>query len=506
MRRNPLFIIITTAIFLAAFQAPSLALLPMHPDDVTKYQAEGKYDAMMQQWFDYIEKNPMRNYDPDEMLLIPEKIEMIKENLISDSPLLKTDVDFDSNNVIDERDFLELGYPVERRAQGYWDAPSIGEQKSIVILVDFNDRQGNPAKGTQYFTDLLFSEDKLPTPSMRDFYHELSLNQLDCVGTVADSGVNGGWFRIDASASDYFGFDRAPDVVNLAIDLADPYIDFSEFDNNGYGRVESIMVVVAGNADWDQFWPHKWNLWTQRKVDDVWVYPYFLSTEDSNMGIFAHEHGHAMGLPDLYDYDGSSYGVGYWCLMSYGCWGEGSSVWPVRMSAWCRYKLGWINPMNVTTDMRNVPIITIPDINYTYRLWTNGEMGLEYFLIENRRKSGYDAHIPGEGVLIWHCYDNGNQQNDDFRFVDLEEADGMDDIDHKNNMGDATDPFYFESGNYRFTDYTYPNAYTNPGDPTGIKVCSISTQGEIMYATFLNNPIGVEDVSGLTPEPVEPRR
>ena len=506
MRKEILYKIITlTALFLIAFQNSSFAFTPVHPDDVDKLKASGELDAMMNSWFDFIENNPAINYSPDELMLIPEKIEQIEEILISYSPAFKSDIDLDANGVIDERDFLELGYPVSRNAQANWTAPSIGVQKSIVILVDFYDRPGDPLKGTDYFYDLLFSENKLPDPSMRDYFHETSHELLDAVGTVADSGVNGGWFRVSGHSSNYYGFGNAPYLVNEAVTLANPSIDFSEFDNGNNGEVESLMVVVAGERNGSTFWPHKWSLYQMRRVDNVWIYPYFLSTEDSHMGTFAHEHGHAMGLPDLYDYDYDTYGVGRWCLMGYGGYGGGGDV-PIHLSAWCKYQLGWVDVVNVTDDLIRAELIGTPAMDSVYRLWSNGAGGSEYFLIENRRQLGYDAYAPGEGVLIWHIDHNGSQRNQNHRLVDLEEADGLDDIDTLENQGDAGDPYYLESGINRFTDFTYPNAHKYNGSDSGIKVANVSEQGQIMYAALSNNPFGIEEVLPVDskPESAEP--
>ncbi|MFH1516050.1 MAG: M6 family metalloprotease domain-containing protein [bacterium] len=504
MRKKSISIILAlAAFFLFVIQTSSSAFTPVRPDDVPKLKETGELDSMMKQWFDYIEKNPTKNYSPEDLIQIPQKIEQIQEMLISDSPVFKSDIDLDANGVIDERDFLELGYPAERQAQAYWEAPSIGEQKTIVILVDFDDRPGDPQHGSGYFYDLIFSENKLPNPSMRDYYLENSHDLLDVVGTVADSGVNGGWFRIHEPSSNYYGFDNAPYLVNKAIDLADPLIDFSQFDNGNNGEVESLMVVVSGERSGSTFWPHKWNLYEARQVDDVWVYPYFLSTEDSKMGIFAHEHGHAMGLPDLYDYDYDTWGVGDWCIMGFGCYGGGGAV-PVHMSAWCKYQLGWVDVVNVTDDLTRAELVGTPVMDSVYRLWSNGQSGAQYFLIENRRKLGYDAYLPGEGVLIWHIDHYGDQRNQNHRLVDLEEADGLDDIDTMENKGDTGDPYYLESGINRFTDFTYPNAHKYNGSTSGIKITSVSEQGEIMYAALSNNPFGIEEVEPIEPGSAEP--
>lgn len=504
MRKEIMYIIVAlTAFFLFVLQTSSYAFTPVHPDDVQRLKETGELDSMMDQWFDYIEKNPTKNYSPEELMLIPGKIEQIEEILISDSPVFKREIDLDANGVIDERDFLELGYPADRHAQANWIAPSIGEQKSIVILVDFEDRHGDPEHGSNYFYDLLFSEDKLSDPSMRDFYLENSHDLLDVVGTVADSGENGGWFRINEPASNYYGFGYAPYLVEKAIDLADPFIDFSEFDNGDNGEVESLMVIVAGERDSGTFWPHKWNLYEMRQVDGVWIYPYFLSTEDSKMGIFAHEHGHAMGLPDLYDYGYDTWGVGEWCLMGWGVYCGGGAV-PAHMSAWCKYMLGWVDVVDVTDDLTMAELVGTPVMDSVYRVWSNGEIGTEYFLIENRRKQGYDAYLPGEGVLIWHIDHYGDQTDQNHRLVDLEEADGLNDLDTMENKGDAGDPYYFESGNYRFTDFTYPNANKYDGSPSGVKITSISEQDEIMFAALSNNPFGIEEVEPIEPGSAEP--
>ena len=65
-----------------------------------------------------------------------------------------------------------------------------------------------------------------------------------------------------------------------------------------------------------------------------------------DIGVFCHEFGHVLGLPDLYDTDNSSEGLGQWCLMASGSWGgNGSSPQtPTHMSAWCKQKLGWVTP------------------------------------------------------------------------------------------------------------------------------------------------------------------
>lgn len=91
----------------------------------------------------------------------------------------------------------------------------------------------------------------------------------------------------------------------------------------------------------------------------------------------------------------------------------------------------------------------------------------EYFLAENRQKSGFDTFLPGSGLFIWHIDDSlfgtNQQSNEAHKGVDLEEADGQNHLDNKTNKGDAGDPFPGSSSNVRFDDFTTPDAeyYTN---------------------------------------------
>ena len=454
-------------------------------------------------WRDFTDKGKPQPFEPSQLIARAKHLGEIRIALRENSPAKQT-TDLDENGITDERDALELGYEVVRTAQQYpYYAPPQGEQKTIVIAVDFNNRTGDPSHGTAYWNQWLFSRGETSTPSMRDYYAEVSRGILDCVGTVADSGTNGGWFRINQNAENYYGFDNAPYLVAKAIDLADPYVDFSEFDNDDDGVVESLIVVASGPKDWYTFWPHKWDLYEAKVCDGVVLSPYFLATEDSYCGTFAHEHGHAMGLPDLYDYDGSSYGVGIWCLMGYGCY-CGDQHTPCHLNAWCKEELGWITPIQITKNILDAEIFSNPGANQVYKVWSNGKRYTECFYVENRQNKAYDTYLPGAGILIWHFDRWGNQEMDNKRICDLEEADGRNDIDTKANWGDNTDPFYRESGNIKFTDYTNPNAHRNDGSPTGVRIVQISSLGDPMYATLIVRKPAIDDIQSVGGTPIQP--
>ena len=219
----------------------------------------------------------------------------------------------------------------------------------------------------------------------------------------------------------------------------------------------------------------------------------------SIFGVLAHQYGHILGLPTLFDNvssNGISQGIGNWGLMGTGVWNASGYV-PAQLSAWSRYYLGWEEAITVYHDSVDLPLDHF--LNHAQdatRLYKVPISEREYFLIENRqqnpdgsldpytnlpsysfkllpedqdyyddfplmpffnfmknRYSGceWDFFLPGfgnspltdgSGILIWHIDENViaenfrpnfdiNRINGDanHKGVDLEEADGVQDLD-----------------------------------------------------------------------------
>uniref|UniRef100_A0A7C3RE12 M6 family metalloprotease domain-containing protein n=1 Tax=Archaeoglobus fulgidus TaxID=2234 RepID=A0A7C3RE12_ARCFL len=403
-------------------------------------------------------------------------------------------------------------------------APVEGTIKVPVILIDFPDETATYS--TTDFENLLFN--KSNPVSMWAYYNEVSYNKLDVTGTVS------GWYR-SKNSSCYYGYQnghlRAAELVKEAVQKADPYINFSHFDSNGDGYVDAVIVVHAGegaeaSGNYCDIWSHKWDLrviggYVTDDGVEIAVYtiqPEKLYGELVTIGVFCHEFGHVLGLPDLYDRDKSSAGVGVWDLMSFGNWNgikrPGDS--PAHLSAWCKWYLGWVNPVLIT-DRAHVIIPNVEQNPVVYQLLPNpngpwdwylypGGVG-EYFLVENRYKIGFDAALPGEGLLIWHI-DESMTSNDDetHKLVDLEEADGRNDLDKKINRGDSTDPWY--SNIAGFTENSNPNSNFYNGTPSFVRVYNISPAGSLMTATMevksqVTEPTWTEVISDLE-EGVDP--
>jgi len=345
-------------------------------------------------------------------------------------------------------------------------APISGNVKGVAILIDFSDKPHQVE--TDFFRDLLNGlgidwEGKYPgntnAGSVREFFLWSSEGTLDLTFDVY------GWYRAPKPYSDYvfgdYGLWKISELVSDAISAADPYVDFSRYDLDGDGVVDYFLLIHAGSgAEYtgseNDIWSHQG--WVNVLTDDgVSVKKYITAPElwtnpgDMTIGVYCHEIGHLFGLPDLYDTDGSSYGLGYWSLMAHGAWSgiDGMGGSPSGFDAWSKVFLKWIDP---------VPVSGFGEyhLNPSHDgegliVFKNGDDSLkEYFLVAYRKREGFDAFLPGEGVLVYHVDDTtannswewypGMDPSKHYK-VALEQSDGKWDLEHKTNPGDETDPW-----------------------------------------------------------------
>jgi len=315
-------------------------------------------------------------------------------------------------------------------------------------------------------------------------------------------------------------------------------VNWGEYDNDGPdgvansgdddGFVDALAVMhptrgaeCGGSGSSGRIWAHKWSLSDGSgtgpyqtsspragggfiRVDDYFVQG-VLSCDNTSLneiGVFVHEAGHAFGLPDLYDTRSSGArhnGAGNWDLMGTGTWGcNGNTAWrPCHMSAWSKAMLGWVT---VTTlpDASDLGTLTLPPVEASgtvYRVNAADGSG-EYFLLENRRRSGYDQGLFDEGLLVWQIDENALQNRwpantvnaDSHMAVWLRQADGCDDLgrtgappfgcDAAGLRGDAGDPFPGQTGNTAFHAASNPASLSFPGAATGLTVFDVAALGQ----------------------------
>jgi len=369
-------------------------------------------------------------------------------------------------------------------------APLRGAVRVIVVLVDFSDRV--MVQPNSHFRDLFFSTGVLPHGSVKEYYREVSGGLVDITGEVV------GPFRMPETLAWYAngnsgigrpsGEARAKYLARDAAQAADPSVNFAPYDNDGNGYVDAFIVIHAGSGgeqtgNSGDIWSHKWNLPSVYNADGTNIYAYLTVPEDSRIGVCAHELGHLLfGFPDLYDTDYTSEGIGNWCLMAGGSWNGGGEI-PAHPSAWCKLNQGWVGVTSVTSSGS----ITLPDVKSSrnvHRLWKDGAGGSEYFLLENRQLTGYDAGLPGDGLLIWHIDESQPGNTDESHYkVALLQADGKRDMESDRNRGDSGDPYPGSLNNTVFNSTSSPNSKSYGGADTCVSVSGISPSGASMTAT-----------------------
>ena len=369
-------------------------------------------------------------------------------------------------------------------------APLRGALKVIVVLVDFTDKP--MTQDASHFKNLFFSQGVLATKSVREYYHEVTNGLIDIQGDVV------GPFRMPQTLAAYAhgaaglggALPNARTMARDAVVASDPTVNFSPYDNNGDGFVDAFIVIHAGaggevTGNSGDIWSHKWVLDGGAKtVDGSQIFGYLTVPEDCKIGVCAHELGHLLfGFPDLYDTDGTSEGIGNWCLMAAGSWGGGGDT-PSHPCAWCKANQGWVSIDNRTTNAV-VSIHDVKDAHTVYRLWKDGAAGNEYFLVENRQQVGFDASLPASGLMLWHVDEAqpGNTDENHYK-VAMMQADGKRDMEVHHSRGDAGDPYPGSSGNASFNNTSMPNSKSYAGANTCVAVTGVSASGPIMTANL----------------------
>src|SRR5881409_74722 len=378
-------------------------------------------------------------------------------------------------------------------------AAVLGLARVLVLLIQFTNVSHDPSHEAPYFDDF-FNNATPAARSMRAYFREASYGGLTINATIVPT-----WFT-SSHPMEYYGKDGTSGVDNAnapiyylvdeAVRAADPSVDFTSFDTDHDGVIDHLVVVHAGPGQenhanlTDAIWSHSWNVYdgdpTQPGdqlllADGVQVFRYTMISEDSPLGVMAHEFGHDLALPDLYDTDGSSDGAGVWDPMSLGAWNgapRGSS--PAEFSAWSKIRLGWVTPTDVTSAMVGTAVPAVETSAKVFRLGVAGTFPAEYFLVENRQLVGFDAALPGAGLLIWHVDESQTSNDvDTHRLLDLEEADEALTGDHPR---DAGDPWHDTATGWGPD--TLPDSRTVAGQTTGWRVREISASGPTMTATI----------------------
>jgi M6 family metalloprotease-like protein len=352
----------------------------------------------------------------------------------------------------------------DNRNLAIWKKPTY---RLAIIGIEYADVKHNPKITAKDWEESMFSignynktsvTGQTVHGSMNDYYLEQSFKQFKIEGKMFEF-VEVGKKRMDYSPGTGTGNKEKTALFNETIDKLlerDGKDALKDFDGIFFLYAGERVQTTRGGL----YWPHRASFTHQGKR-----WPYFIVQEGgskmNDISVFCHEFGHMLGLPDLYarpELPGSE-GVGVWCAMS----NQVGAGKPQHFCAWSKEQVGWIKPclINPTVKQKLIlaPIEDSPKECFKVLVKMDGS---EYFLLENRKKKGFDASLPAEGLLIWRVVAN--------RPV-LEESHGVE--------GPAGPRVFLSSvpfpspSNNAFTPYTTPSSRSQLGGGLPVHITNI---------------------------------
>lgn len=297
-----------------------------------------------------------------------------------------------------------------------------GKRKGLVILADFQDVKmqstHDNAEWNDFFNKVGYNT-LGNTGSVHDYFYSQSYGQFDLsfdvVGPVTVSKN-----MADYGANDEKGNDKDPGgMIYEACKLAADKVNFADYDWDGDGEVDQVFVIYAGHSEATKpelipntIWPHEWNLHAagySLTLNGVRINTYgctaelndYGKTDMAGIGTACHEFSHCLGLPDIYDTSGGDcFGMETWDVMDYGSY-AGNGYRPVGYNTYQRWVSGWMQPdvLSKPTDVYDLPALS--DSPKSYVIY-NDSIPREYFILENRQKTGFDTELPSHGLLVIH--------------------------------------------------------------------------------------------------------
>lgn len=329
--------------------------------------------------------------------------------------------------------------------------PRTGTPKSLVILINFSDNSFVTPTPQNAFHRLLneeFYSENGGTGSVRDYFRAASYGlfkpQFDVVGpytlpyTMEYYGAN------NTDGNDL----RPAYMVVDACKAANGDLDFSQYDSDGDGYIDNVFIYYAGYNEAEggpsaTIWPHRWavqpganftNNQTLVRFDGKTVFDYACTSElrgntgttMCGIGTFTHEFGHVIGMPDYYHTEyPSKKTLQSWSVMDLGAYlNQGRT--PPQYSAYDRFYMGWLSPeeLNSASDNELYPLSQMIELSAqtekqayllsasTHNLQAADPSPKEFYIMEYRKKTGWDTYLPAEGILFWHIdYDQTEWDN-----------------------------------------------------------------------------------------------
>ncbi len=334
--------------------------------------------------------------------------------------------------------------------------------KLAVIMMSYPDKAINPKITPKDWEDALFSTKTYTGKSvtgqpvygsMNDYYQEQSFGKLKVEGKVFAP------VKLSKKLQEYSESQTRTALLSEAIDLLK-----SREGNDCLKGFDGIFFLYAGPTATTQraglYWPHRASFTHKGERWDYFICPEG-GNEMANISTICHEFGHMLGLPDLYakpEVPGME-GVGAWCAMS----NQARGGRPQHFCAWSKEQMGWINPVVLDPSVPQKIILAPSDgkSEQVAKVLLKPD-GSEYFLLEVRKKQGFDQSVPAEGLLIWRVTDGRPL---------LEESHGISGPNGPRSYPESVP--YPSKANRSFTPYTIPSSRSLKGGGKDVFITNI---------------------------------
>jgi M6 family metalloprotease-like protein len=362
---------------------------------------------------------------------------------------------------------------------------SIGKVRGLTILVNFRD-----VTSTTTATDVeeMLNGDNFTRngniSSVREYFLRVSNGRLDYTNTVV------GPFTLSQKREHYHDNLLVEEALQLAVDSG---LNLNQFDSRNQGIVDAVNILYAGQSlhiDRSMLWPHNSTIdlrFGAMRTDLYLLTGLGRNAGELSIGTFCHENGHLLcRFPDMYDYgsieregdDRDSSGIGHYCLMGAGNHLDfGRSPSPV--CAYLRDLAGWCDTV---VDINTPDTYEAVHADYGTVMKYQASKPNEYFIVENRSKTGLDRAGPSNGLAVYHCDIFGSNElqqgtADHHYQCALLQADGRRDLEDNANQGDGSDLFGSVAG-MAVSSTSRPHSREWDGRESGLVLSDFSVPGE----------------------------
>lgn len=404
--------------------------------------------------------------------------------------------------------------------------PTTGSRQLICILIGFSDLAFTKSQ-TDF--DNLFNQVNYNTDgasgSVRDYYTENSYGQLTLSTTVAGPYTASNTMAYYGANTGGSGSDIRPqELVSEAVALANPDVNYADYDNDNDGYVDGVYIIYAGfgeeysGVSENAIWAHASGI-TPVSLDGKTISRYSCSAElrgnsgtgITRIGVISHEFGHVLGAPDFYDTNystGGSYtGTGQWDMMANGSWNNGGAS-PAHHNGFTKwYYYNWLTAIELSSP-QDVIMNNIENNQVAY--YINTPTSNEYWFLENRQLTGFDLYLPGHGLIIYHVDQNGisstvnnntiNATHPQYMYPVCASA-SSDPTSTPSSYGTINGggcPFPGISSNTSFTDASTPSSYDWGSNPTNKPITNIVETSGVITFDFMGGATGAPTAFSAT--------